>query len=298
VPRFFAGRFLFVFLRDRIEKDGVKRILHKKAARLIPTTKIFHAERKNPMNYSEKRTLIGRIVYIGLTVMAVTILCVTLYTFFGGANKAKNPTPMPSGTEAPATEAPDTDKRPTVTPDTDDRPTGVEPPPSDTDSKPTVTPPAKDWTKLKVLMPVDGVVVKRHDMVNAVFSVTMNDYRVHQGVDIECDVGADVMSCAYGTVKTVGQDPFMGCTIVIDHGDGLLSYYRNLSEELADGIEVGATVYGGQLLGTVGETAIIEIADEPHLHFELELNGKLVDPMLMLDYDAKTSTEDAAKDDK
>jgi murein DD-endopeptidase MepM/ murein hydrolase activator NlpD len=85
---------------------------------------------------------------------------------------------------------------------------------------------------------------------------------------------------------------------VIDHGDGLLSYYRNLSEELADGIEVGATVYGGQLLGTVGETAIIEIADEPHLHFELELSGKLVDPMLMLDYDAKTSTEDAAKDDK
>ena len=250
------------------------------------------------MNYSQKRTLIGRIVYIGLTVMAVTILCVTLYTFFGGAKKAKDPTPIPSETEAPTTKAPETDKRPTVTPDTDDTPVGGEPSPVETDSTPTVTPPAKDWTKLKVMMPVEGVVVKRHDMVNAVFSVTMNDYRVHRGVDIECEAAADVLACAYGTVKSAGQDPFMGYTVVLDHGDGLVSYYYNLAEELADGIEVGATVYGGQLLGTVGESAIIEIADEPHLHFELELNGSPVDPMVMLDYEAKTALEDVENSDK
>ena len=37
------------------------------------------------MNYSQKRTLIGRIAYVGLTAMAVTVLCVTVYTFFGAS---------------------------------------------------------------------------------------------------------------------------------------------------------------------------------------------------------------------
>jgi len=258
------------------------------------------------MNYSQKRTLVGRIVYIALTLMAVTILCVTMYTFFGSSREANDPDVPVDGAHSSPTE---TDKpkdttpvKPGDNPVTDDKPVGGtpddDPMGDDTDSQPTVTPPAKDWTKLKVSMPVDGLIVKRHDMVNAVFSVTMNDYRVHQGIDIECDMSTDVLSCAYGTVKTTGYDPFMGYTVVIDHGDGLLSYYQNLAEELADGITVGATVYAGQKIGLVGESAIIEIADEPHLHFELELNGKLIDPMTMLDYTESTSADQSAEQDK
>lgn len=257
------------------------------------------------MNYSQKRTLVGRIVYIALTLMAVTILCVTMYTFFGSSREANSPDVPLDGTDLPA----DTDDvsdttpvKPGDNPVTDDKPVGGtpddEPVGDDTDSQPTVTPPAKDWTKLKVSMPVSGLIVKRHDMVNAVFSVTMNDYRVHRGVDIECEMNAEVLACAYGTVKTVGYDPFMGHTVVIDHGDGLLSYYQNLAEEPADGITVGATVYAGQKIGLVGESAIIEIADEPHLHFELELDGKLVDPMTMLDYSESTSADSSADQDK
>ena len=90
----------------------------------------------------------------------------------------------------------------------------------------------------------------------------------------------------------------MGTTVILDHGDGLLSFYRNLSDEIADGIDVGATVYAGQKLGQVGESAIIEIAEEPHLHFELELNGRMVDPLTMLNYVEPTAaavTEDDAK---
>lgn len=243
------------------------------------------------MNYSQKRTLVGRIVYIALTLMAVTILCVTMYTFFSGSREAPNPaittqapnkTP-PDVTDAPSTKPNNSDKKPTngetdqpvVTPPQD-------PPETDGDSRPTDTPPAKDWSQLKVMMPVDGTVAKKHDLVNAVFSVTMNDYRVHRGIDLECEMGQEVLSCAYGTVKQIGQDPFMGYTVTIDHGDGLLSHYQNLSEILADGIEEGATVYAGQVIGTVGESAIVEIAEEPHLHFELELNGAPIDPLTML----------------
>ncbi len=251
------------------------------------------------MNYSQKRTLVGRIVYIALTLMAVTVLCVTMYTFLGSSREATDPVLPPVDTDAPPANtdkapADTTDSTPGDAPVTDDTPVGGQPDQpvgDDTDSLPTDTPPAKDWTKLKVSMPTQGTVVKRHDLVNAVYSVTMNDYRVHEGIDITCDLGAEVLACAYGTVKTVGYDPFMGYTVVLDHGDGLLSTYQNLAETLADGITAGTTVYAGQLLGTVGESAIIEIAEEPHLHFELNLDGKPVDPMTML-----TDTDSAAPD--
>ena len=133
--------------------------------------------------------------------------------------------------------------------------------------------------------------MKEHDPVNAVYSSTMNDYRVHKGIDVECNLGDDVLACAYGTVTSVGIDPFMGCVVTVDHGDGLISVYKNLAPELPEGITVGSEVLEGQVIGAVGESAIIEIADEPHLHIELLLNGKQVDPAEFFDY-APTVAED------
>ena len=52
----------------------------------------------------------------------------------------------------------------------------------------------------------------------------------------------------------------------------------NLSDTLPDGIAEGATVTPGTLIGAVGETAMRECADSPHLHFEIRLNDKVVDP--------------------
>ena len=179
------------------------------------------------MNYSQKRTLVGRIVYIALTLMAVTVLCVTMYTFFG-SSKRSDPKDNPVTGSSETTDTPDTVKPGGLV--TDDKPANVdtdEPAGVDTDElKPTDVPPAKDWSTLKVMMPVEGVIYKRHDLTNAVFSLTMNDYRVHQGIDIECDAGADVLACAYGTVKSIGYDPFMGYCVILDHGDGLISYYK------------------------------------------------------------------------
>lgn len=237
------------------------------------------------MNYSQKRTLIGRIVYIGLTLMAVTVLCVTMYTFFGSSKEAnKNKLPITTnGVENPPVTSKDPD-------DTTQPPVVTDPPATDT--QPTVKPEEKDWLTLKVLMPVSGTVAKEHDLLNAVYSATMNDYRVHRGIDIECNMGDEVLSCAYGTVISVGIDPFMGTCVSIDHGDGLISVYKNLAPQLAEDIKEGAEVLEGQVIGTVGESAIIEIADEPHLHFELELDGEPIDPMKLLNYQQTSSSEE------
>ena len=85
--------------------------------------------------------------------------------------------------------------------------------------------------------------------------------------------------------------------VAIDHGDAdkTVSVYKNLAKDLASGISENASVSAGQQLGVVGDTAIIELADEPHLHFEMTVGGISVDPK---DYfeakDIQTITSDSS----
>ena len=53
---------------------------------------------------------------------------------------------------------------------------------------------------------------------------------------------------------------------------------KNLAKNVQDGIVIGASVKSGDIIGTVGETAMNEIAEEPHLHYELKVNDLYVDP--------------------
>ncbi|MBQ8716578.1 MAG: M23 family metallopeptidase, partial [Clostridia bacterium] len=62
--------------------------------------------------------------------------------------------------------------------------------------------------------------------------------------------------------------------------------YKNLSVTLPDSVKVGAAVKAGDVIGTIGESAMVEIADEPHLHLEMTVNGLQVDPTDYLDADA------------
>ena len=118
----------------------------------------------------------------------------------------------------------------------------------------------------------------------------MNDWRVHEGIDIATASGAEVKATARGTVSLIYSDPLMGECLTVDHGNGVISIYKNLSKDLASGIEQGAKVTAGQVLGTVGDTAMIESAEEPHLHFEMTYNGKSVDPLSYISEDsAQTS---------
>lgn len=135
--------------------------------------------------------------------------------------------------------------------------------------------------KLTLQLPVSaGVIAKDHDPTIQVYSATMGDYRVHIGLDIATDDAAPVMAVAAGKVTKVWEDALMGTCVAIDHGDDdkTVSIYKNLSKELASGITENATVKAGQKLGVVGDTAILELADEPHLHFEMTVGGISVDP--------------------
>ena len=91
-------------------------------------------------------------------------------------------------------------------------------------------------------IPCSGYVQKEYSSDTLVFSQTMNDHRVHLGVDIAGKVGDPVKSFGKGRVERVYSDPFMGRSIVIDHGNGIKSVYMNLADEVADGIKEGVAI--------------------------------------------------------
>ncbi|MBE6663814.1 MAG: M23 family metallopeptidase [Ruminococcaceae bacterium] len=127
-------------------------------------------------------------------------------------------------------------------------------------------------------LPVSGNISMDFSDSVPVFSQTMNDYRTHLGVDLSANLGDEVLAVADGVVTNVWDDPFMGKCVSIEHSGNAVSIYKNLDPEVNDGIIIGASVKSGDIIGAVGESAMNEIAEEPHLHYELKVNGTHVDP--------------------
>lgn len=128
------------------------------------------------------------------------------------------------------------------------------------------------------IAPVNGLLAKAHSVDEPLYSVTMEDYRTHAGVDIAASAGAAVYACADGTVESVWDDPMMGTCVSILHSGGARSVYKNLAPATAENIAAGQSVQIGTVIGAVGESALIEIAEESHLHYELQIDGVSVDP--------------------
>ena len=140
-----------------------------------------------------------------------------------------------------------------------------------------------------------GSLAKPHDAELQVFSNTMQDYRVHLGVDICAPVGTEVLSTADGTVAEIWEDAMMGVCVAVMHDGDAVSVYKNLSATLADGIEAGTSLKAGDKIGTVGDTAMAELADEPHLHFEMTVGGLQVDPLEYFDESAVATLAESSQ---
>lgn len=124
--------------------------------------------------------------------------------------------------------------------------------------------------------PVEGAVVYDYSGDELVYSKTMDDWRCHTGVDISAAEGADVHAAADGTVEAVTDSGMYGSTVIILHSGGLRSIYSNLSEEIP--VNIGDPITAGAIIGKVGNTAAAEVAESPHLHFEVSLNEETVNP--------------------
>ena len=142
--------------------------------------------------------------------------------------------------------------------------------------------------------PLTGRIFRAHDLTVPVYSVTLDEYRVHNGVDILSEAGSDVKAMASGIVTEISDHPLLGHSVAVLHAGNLVSVYRNLMPEEIDGLTVGASVNAGQVIGHVGDSALVECCDEPHLHLEMTLSGVSVDP---LDYVSEESVAASLSDD-
>lgn len=124
--------------------------------------------------------------------------------------------------------------------------------------------------------PVSGEIIKDYADESLVFSETLQEWTTHFGIDIKADKTSVVVASESGTVKSIKNDPRYGLTITISHNDGFETVYSNLLS--SEFVSEGDTVEQGQTIGTVGESASFEIADVPHLHFEMYKDGEAVNP--------------------
>ena len=113
-------------------------------------------------------------------------------------------------------------------------------------------------------------------MDSLTYNQTTRDWRVHNGIDIAGEAGAEVCAAADGEVYTVYEDETMGMTVVIRHTNGYTTKYASLGETVL--VSPGDQVTAGQAIGTVGNTALMESAIGDHVHFSVTCDGELVDP--------------------
>jgi len=126
------------------------------------------------------------------------------------------------------------------------------------------------------IWPVSGQIENAYSVDALIYNKTMADWRTHDGLDISAQLGDVVLSVSAGTVSAVFDDDMFGTTVIIDHGNGVCSIYSNLAETPT--VSVGQTVGIGEIIGSVGDTALCEAGETAHLHFAMTKDGESADP--------------------
>ena len=145
----------------------------------------------------------------------------------------------------------------------------------------TVIPTAVPTTKpvsgtSKVAPPVDGEVIFGYAIDKLLYSVTLDQWTTHPAVDIAAKEGTPVKCVFSGTVESVKKDDTLGFTVRVQHANGKTTLYANLGEDVR--VAAGDRVSAGDVIGSVGTSAISECALSPHLHFAVFVDGTPKDP--------------------
>ena len=101
----------------------------------------------------------------------------------------------------------------------------------------------------------------------------LHEMRPHDGIDVSAAAGTPIVAPAGGVVARVAREGGYGNILEIDHGNGILTRYAHCARIV---VRAGQRVDRGQLIATVGNTGL---SVGPHLHYEIHVGGKPVDPL-------------------
>ena len=131
--------------------------------------------------------------------------------------------------------------------------------------------------KPSFVLPMNGAqVIKDYSGSELQYNDTLKQWEIHKAIDFQAGEDKNVYAVSSGTVSNIYTNYLEGTVIEITHGDGLVSVYKSLNKDVR--VNIGDIVNAGQVIGSVAESMAQELNSGNHLHFEMLLNGKKVDP--------------------
>ncbi len=121
------------------------------------------------------------------------------------------------------------------------------------------------------IMPTQGWLTSAFSSMR--FHPILHKSRPHEGIDVTAPEGTPIEAPANGKVVYAGWETGYGNMVDIDHGYGIVTRFAHASRLL---VKVGQKVTRGQRIALVGSTGL---ADGPHLHYEVHVNGRPVNPL-------------------
>lgn len=137
---------------------------------------------------------------------------------------------------------------------------------------------AQRFASLPSIMPTAGWLTSQFTRTRS--HPLLHVTRPHEGIDVSAPMGAPIVAPASGTVKYVARENGYGNVVDIDHGNGIVTRYAHCSRI---DVRKGQRVTRGQRIAAVGSTGL---STGPHLHYEIHVNGKVVDPLTFVLSDA------------
>ncbi len=129
--------------------------------------------------------------------------------------------------------------------------------------------------------PLKNFVIQKEYSETAVYNKTLNDWRAHAAMDLKADTGDEVFSMVDGVVDNIQSNDFLGNIISIKTDDYVVNYC-GMSKDMK--VEKGQEVKRGDVIGTVGVVPF-EALDNTHLHLEIKVKGKYIDPLTVIKND-------------
>ncbi len=125
------------------------------------------------------------------------------------------------------------------------------------------------------MLPLNGELIREYSIDKPIYNQTMDDWRIHTGIDISSQSGTDVVAAESGTVKFRGFDARLGYTVIISRNN-FECIYASLESVIP--VNEGDKISKGEIIGHIGSSMISEICDKAHLHFEIKIDNEYVNP--------------------